>query len=85
MYRRLFFFTGLAFALTSIVSVGDGWSPERAARYLDGRLQQWFAWKPAASPEGPCVSCHTGMPYLLARPALRRLPSTTGAKASSSR
>ena len=32
----------------------------------------WFAWKPAASPDGPCVSCHTGMTYLLARPALRR-------------
>jgi len=72
MYRCLFFLTGLAFALTSIVSIGEGWSPERAARYLDGRLQQWFAWKTAASPDGPCVSCHTGMTYLLARPALRR-------------
>jgi len=24
------------------------------------------------TPEGPCVSCHTGVTYLLARPALRR-------------
>ena len=41
MYRRLFFFTGLAFALTSIVSVGDGWSPERAAlRDLRRRVEE---------------------------------------------
>ena len=49
------------------------WSPEAAARYLDGRQQEWFAWKPAMSADGPCVSCHTGMTYLLARPALRRV------------
>lgn len=57
----------------SVVStVGAEWSPELAAQYLDGRQKQWFSWKPAASPDGPCVSCHTGMTYLLARPALRR-------------
>ena len=61
-----------AFGLSAISAIAAEWSPERAARYLDGRLEQWFAWKPAASPEGPCVSCHTGMTYLLARPALRR-------------
>jgi hypothetical protein len=61
-----------AFGLSSIWAAGDAWSPERAARYLDARLQQWFEWKPAAAPEGPCVSCHTGMTYLMARPALRR-------------
>lgn len=52
--------------------LGAEWSPERAAQYLDARQKAWFAWKPAASPDGPCVSCHTGMTYLLARPALRR-------------
>src|SRR5438093_13050549 len=52
--------------------VSAQWNPQLAARYLDSRQQQWFAWPPAASPEGPCVSCHTGMTYLLARPALRR-------------
>ena len=51
---------------------GGEWSPERAASYLDRRLEQWFAWKPAASADGPCVSCHTGMSYLMARPLLRR-------------
>ena len=72
LYRRLVFLAVAAFGLSSTWAVGDEWSPERAARYLDGRLQQWFAWKPAASPDGPCVSCHTGMTYLMARPALRR-------------
>ncbi len=72
MYRRLLVLAVVAFACTSVGAIADDWDPERAAQYLDGRLQQWFAWKPAASPDGPCVSCHTGMTYLLARPALRR-------------
>jgi squalene-hopene/tetraprenyl-beta-curcumene cyclase len=48
------------------------WNPRLAADYLDSRQKQWFEWKPAASHGGPCVSCHTGATYLLARPALRR-------------
>ena len=59
-------------AATAVVLTAD-WSPQAAARYLDGRQQQWFEWKPALSADGPCVSCHTGMTYLLARPALRRV------------
>ena len=51
---------------------GEEWSPRLAAQYLDARQKDWSGWKPAASPDGPCVSCHTGMTYLLARPALRR-------------
>jgi len=38
-------------------------------------------WKLTDSPGGPCMSCHTGMTYLMARPALRRAlgekPATT--------
>jgi squalene-hopene/tetraprenyl-beta-curcumene cyclase len=61
------------FVASALVPVmGAEWSPELAAQYLDARQKAWFAWKPAVSPEGPCVSCHTGMTYLLARPALRR-------------
>src|SRR5438093_11391419 len=52
--------------------VSAQWNPQLAAQYLDARQRQWSAWPPAASPDGPCVSCHTGMTYLLARPALRR-------------
>lgn len=47
------------------------WSPEKAAQYLDQRQKDWFAWAPAKAPGGPCVSCHTGATYLLARPVLR--------------
>jgi squalene-hopene/tetraprenyl-beta-curcumene cyclase len=48
------------------------WDPAAAARYLDGRQQEWFEWKRASTADGTCVSCHTGMTYLLARPALRK-------------
>ena len=58
--------------LSSTASFTADWSPEAAARYLDGRQKEWFEWKPAQSANGPCVSCHTGMTYLLARPALRK-------------
>src|SRR5882762_5217383 len=50
---------------------GD-WSPRLAAEYLDSRQKEWFAWPAAKSSGGPCVSCHTGITYLLVRPALRR-------------
>jgi squalene-hopene/tetraprenyl-beta-curcumene cyclase len=69
--RNLLTLIAVLVATTSTLSAD--WSPELAARYLDGRQQEWFAWKPAMSADGPCVSCHTGMTYLLARPALRRV------------
>jgi squalene-hopene/tetraprenyl-beta-curcumene cyclase len=47
------------------------WNPRLAADYLDARQKDWFAWPPANANAKPCVSCHTGLPYLLARPALR--------------
>ncbi len=62
---------GVVLLGTSIHSAAE-WNPKLAAAYLDGRQKDWFAWKPAQSANGPCVSCHTGMPYLLARPALRK-------------
>jgi len=49
-----------------------GWSPKLAAQFLDERQKQWFAWPGSAKPGGPCVSCHTGLPYLMVRPALRQ-------------
>jgi squalene-hopene/tetraprenyl-beta-curcumene cyclase len=65
-------FATLVVTATTNVLTAD-WSPQAAARYLDQRQKEWFEWKTAASPNGPCVSCHTGMTYLLARPALRRV------------
>ena len=68
--RKLLTLVALLIATTSTLSAD--WNPEAAAQYLDGRQKEWFSWKPAMSADGPCVSCHTGMTYLLARPALRR-------------
>jgi hypothetical protein len=67
----------LAIAFAAVTARGAGWNPQLAAKYLDERQREWFAWPQAQSPNGPCVSCHTGMPYLLARPALRRLLKET--------
>src|SRR5215470_1795956 len=52
--------------------VAAEWNPRLAADYLDSRQKEWFAWPTAKSLGGPCISCHTGVTYLLARPALRR-------------
>jgi len=48
------------------------WSPEAAARYLDSRAAWWQSWpKSQRDHETVCVSCHTMLPYALARPKLR--------------
>jgi squalene-hopene/tetraprenyl-beta-curcumene cyclase len=48
------------------------WDPKAAAVYLDTRTAWWMAWPNAARDQGTfCVSCHTAVPYALARPALR--------------
>lgn len=53
------------------------WDPNLAARYLDRRGENWFKFGSANRGEGAtashCISCHTLLPYVLARPALRRL------------
>jgi squalene-hopene/tetraprenyl-beta-curcumene cyclase len=59
-------------ALCATCSAAD-WNPTLAAKYLDQRQRAWSVWAPADTPDGACFSCHTGMTYLLARPALRRL------------
>lgn len=48
------------------------WDAAKAAQYLDGRAQWWSTWSGAARDHGTfCISCHTTLPYALARPALR--------------
>jgi squalene-hopene/tetraprenyl-beta-curcumene cyclase len=50
------------------------WNPRAAAEYLDGRQKEWAAWPGSSLADGnKCVSCHTGLTYLMARPALRRV------------
>jgi len=69
---RLHFGLIVAVLLVAVSPLHAEWNPALAARYLDARQQAWFDWKTAQSSDGPCVSCHTGMTYLLARPLLRR-------------
>jgi squalene-hopene/tetraprenyl-beta-curcumene cyclase len=52
------------------------WNARAAAAYLDGRMDWWVHWPNAARDHDTvCVSCHTAVPYAMARPALR---SATG-------
>jgi len=59
-------------ALTAAASFCGDWNPRLAADYLDGRQKAWFEWSVAKKGDGVCLSCHTSMTYLLARPALSR-------------
>jgi squalene-hopene/tetraprenyl-beta-curcumene cyclase len=59
--------------LLAVPVLSADWSPRAAADYLDSRQKEWFAWPRANKTATPCVSCHTGATYLMARPALRRV------------
>jgi hypothetical protein len=53
----------------------ESWDRAAAAQYLDARMDVW--WEKAkslktGSTETKCLSCHTALPYLLARPLLRK-------------
>ena len=50
----------------------SSWNPRSAAAYLDGRMAWWLTWQTASRDhDTSCISCHTALPYALARPALR--------------
>jgi squalene-hopene/tetraprenyl-beta-curcumene cyclase len=54
---------------------GSAWNREAAAKYLDQRMDIWFEngeKLQTGAARTTCVSCHTVIPYALARPALRR-------------
>src|SRR2546425_4466822 len=67
--------------LQEAVAGHGGWDREGAAKYLDERMDAWFAnAKKLRTGQGEttCVSCHTVIPYALSRPVLRRaLPVST--------
>jgi squalene-hopene/tetraprenyl-beta-curcumene cyclase len=49
------------------------WNQVNAARYLDSRATWWQTWPKAQRDHGTiCVSCHSVLPYALARPELRQ-------------
>ncbi len=67
-------FAASLFAVDEPSSTADSasWSGKAAAAYLDGRLAWWMGWSVAARDHKTfCVSCHTVVPYAMARPALR--------------
>jgi squalene-hopene/tetraprenyl-beta-curcumene cyclase len=62
----------------SDVSPPAGWNQKAAAEYLDRREVWWQEWPRAQKDHGTiCISCHTVVPYAMARPALRRQLSET--------
>ena len=72
---------GISLAAAETPAAGDksdapkaaqAWNAAAAAKYLDEREVWWQAWPHAQKDHGTvCVSCHTQVPYALARPALR--------------
>ena len=85
---------GLLLACSVVVATSKsvtGSSPDQfdakaAAAYLDARAEWWSAWPNAQRDRGTfCISCHTTLPYALARPELRaplgeRQPSSAESK-----
>jgi squalene-hopene/tetraprenyl-beta-curcumene cyclase len=67
------FCVAIAMAACSHESVpANSWDPQGAAAYLDRRIAWWMGWSGAARDHGTfCFSCHTAVPYALARPSLR--------------
>jgi squalene-hopene/tetraprenyl-beta-curcumene cyclase len=54
----------------------EPWSARAAADYLDSRVAWWVDWPHAGRDHQTfCVSCHTVVPYAMARPSLRRQPA----------
>ena len=50
----------------------QNWNARLAEQYMDSRQKEWIAWPMALHSGVACVSCHTGLTYLVARPALRQ-------------
>ena len=71
---------GLAGALPLRAVEAPRWDRDAAARYLDGRMDAWWANAKTLKTDGGetrCLSCHTALPYVWARQALRHSQATT--------
>jgi squalene-hopene/tetraprenyl-beta-curcumene cyclase len=82
------FFCALAGVATVSAEAADSptWDPKAAAAYLDGRATWWTSWPNAGRDHDTfCVSCHTALPYALARPALRGALRESGRAPAESR
>jgi squalene-hopene/tetraprenyl-beta-curcumene cyclase len=77
--RTLVFAATVALGTSSMMAAAaappadpPSWDARAAAAYLDGRADWWTTWPNAARDRGTfCISCHTTLPYAMARPALR--------------
>ena len=72
----IFVASAAAAVLGSRGQAADAWNAASAAKYLDARMETWWAnAKVLKTGDGEqrCLSCHTAVPYVLARPKLRRI------------
>jgi len=75
------FVLAISFLCAWQAQAGDAksWDRKAAAAYLDARMSWWESWPSAARDhETFCISCHTSLPYAMARPALRSSLSEDG-------
>jgi len=59
---------------TKVRAAGDppNWDAKAAAAFMDARQTWWQSWPNSQRDHGTfCVSCHSAMPYAIARPELR--------------
>lgn len=64
---------------TGAPGIVPAWDAKAAAAYLDQREDWWRTWDHAQRDHGTfCVSCHTVMPYMQARPTLRKVLEEQG-------
>src|SRR3954454_12705964 len=79
---KTFIFAVAAFSIVAVATANRpradadpsaNWNRKGAAAYLDQRATWWTTWPTAQRDHGTfCVSCHTALPYALARPSLRQ-------------
>ncbi|HLH40422.1 MAG TPA: hypothetical protein VKX39_14830 [Bryobacteraceae bacterium] len=63
----------------SSTEAASTWNGKSAAAYLDYRADWWSTWSRSQRDHGTfCTSCHTSVPYALARPALWNALGETG-------
>src|SRR5215212_1511352 len=90
--KKTTIFTAAGFCLVTAFSIlqpraytdpSAAWNRKAAAAYLDQRATWWTTWPNAQRDHGTfCVSCHTALPYALARPSLRQSLGESGPSAA---
>jgi squalene-hopene/tetraprenyl-beta-curcumene cyclase len=76
----------LAMSLEAEGNLANTWNSTSAAAYLDQRASWWMTWKTAERDHDTfCTSCHTVLPYVLGRSALRTALKEQGPSANERR